>query len=163
MKYKYLLFDADNTLFDFDAAEEWAFARMCREQDLPCSAESYRLYHQINDRLWKELEQGLCTKEFLLRERFRRWLEKQGLTGDPAAMHSCYAAKLGESTILLPGALELCRALAEELFQSRDAFIRFDMSEFMERHTVSRLLGAPPGYVGHGEGGELTEAVRRKP
>jgi len=61
------------------------------------------------------------------------------------------------------GKTELCRALAEELYQSRDAFIRFDMSEFMERHTASRLLGAPPGYVGHGEGGELTEAVRRRP
>ncbi len=61
------------------------------------------------------------------------------------------------------GKTELCRALAEEFYQSRDAFIRFDMSEFMERHTASRLLGAPPGYVGHGEGGELTEAVRRKP
>ena len=61
------------------------------------------------------------------------------------------------------GKTELCRALADELYQSREALIRFDMSEFMERHTASRLLGAPPGYVGHGEGGELTEAVRRRP
>ncbi len=61
------------------------------------------------------------------------------------------------------GKTALCRAVAEELFHSREALIRFDMSEFMERHTSSRLLGAPPGYVGHGEGGELTEAVRRKP
>lgn len=61
------------------------------------------------------------------------------------------------------GKTELCRALAEEIYGGREALLRFDMSEFMERHTASRLLGAPPGYVGHGEGGELTEAVRRKP
>ena len=61
------------------------------------------------------------------------------------------------------GKTELCRVLAEEIYGSRDALIRFDMSEFGERHTVSRLIGAPPGYVGHGEGGELTEAVRRRP
>lgn len=61
------------------------------------------------------------------------------------------------------GKTELCRALAEEVYPSCDALIRFDMSEFMERHTSSRLLGAPPGYVGHGEGGELTEAIRRQP
>ncbi len=61
------------------------------------------------------------------------------------------------------GKTELCRALAEALFGSEDALIRFDMSEYMESHTVSRLLGSPPGYVGHEEGGQLTEAVRRKP
>jgi len=61
------------------------------------------------------------------------------------------------------GKTELCKALAEALFGSADALIRFDMSEYMEQHTVSRLLGSPPGYVGHDEGGQLTEAVRRKP
>ena len=61
------------------------------------------------------------------------------------------------------GKTELCKALAEALFGSEDALIRFDMSEYMEPHTVSRLLGSPPGYVGHDEGGQLTEAVRRKP
>lgn len=61
------------------------------------------------------------------------------------------------------GKTELCRALAAALFGSEDALIRFDMSEYMEKHTVSRLLGSPPGYVGHEEGGQLTEAVRRKP
>ena len=61
------------------------------------------------------------------------------------------------------GKTELCKALAEALFGSEDALIRFDMSEYMEAHTVSRLLGSPPGYVGHEEGGQLTEAVRRKP
>ena len=61
------------------------------------------------------------------------------------------------------GKTELCRTLAEALFGSEDALIRFDMSEYMEKHTVSRLVGAPPGYVGHEEGGQLTERVRRRP
>ena len=61
------------------------------------------------------------------------------------------------------GKTDLARALAEALFGDEDAMIRLDMSEYMERHTVSRLVGAPPGYVGYEEGGQLTEAVRRKP
>jgi ATP-dependent Clp protease ATP-binding subunit ClpC len=61
------------------------------------------------------------------------------------------------------GKTELARALAEFLFGSEDALVRIDMSEYSERHTVSRLVGAPPGYVGYEEGGQLTEAVRRRP
>ena len=61
------------------------------------------------------------------------------------------------------GKTELCRALAQELYGSKDAMLRLDMSEFMEKHSVARLLGAPPGYVGYEEGGKLTEAVRRRP
>lgn len=61
------------------------------------------------------------------------------------------------------GKTELCKALASFLFDSEDALIRIDMSEFMEKHSVARLIGAPPGYVGYEEGGYLTEAVRRKP
>ena len=61
------------------------------------------------------------------------------------------------------GKTELCKALAEFLFDSSDAMVRIDMSEFMEKHAVSRLVGAPPGYVGYEEGGYLTEAVRRRP
>ena len=61
------------------------------------------------------------------------------------------------------GKTELCKALAEVLFGSEQALMRFDMSEYMERHSVSRLIGSPPGYVGHEEGGELTEKVRRRP
>jgi len=60
------------------------------------------------------------------------------------------------------GKTELVRALAEFMFGSEDALVRLDMSEFMERHTVARLVGAPPGYIGYEEGGQLTEAVRRK-
>lgn len=61
------------------------------------------------------------------------------------------------------GKTELCKALADFLFDSTEAMIRIDMSEFMEKHSVSRLIGAPPGYVGYEEGGYLTEAVRRRP
>jgi ATP-dependent Clp protease ATP-binding subunit ClpC len=61
------------------------------------------------------------------------------------------------------GKTETAKALAEYLFGSKDALIRFDMSEFMEKHTVSKLVGAPPGYVGYEEGGQLTERVRRRP
>jgi ATP-dependent Clp protease ATP-binding subunit ClpB len=61
------------------------------------------------------------------------------------------------------GKTELARALAEFLFDSEQAMVRLDMSEYMEKHTVSRLIGAPPGYVGYEEGGQLTEAVRRRP
>ena len=61
------------------------------------------------------------------------------------------------------GKTELCKALAQAMFGDENAMIRFDMSEFMEKHTVSKLIGSPPGYVGYDEGGQLTEMVRRKP
>ncbi len=61
------------------------------------------------------------------------------------------------------GKTELCKTLAESLFDSEENMIRLDMSEYMEKHTVARLIGAPPGYIGYDEGGQLTEAVRRKP
>lgn len=61
------------------------------------------------------------------------------------------------------GKTELAKALAESLFDDENNIIRLDMSEYMEKYSVSRLIGAPPGYVGYDEGGQLTEAVRRKP
>ena len=61
------------------------------------------------------------------------------------------------------GKTELAKALAEFLFDDEHAMVRIDMSEFMEKHSVARLIGAPPGYVGYEEGGVLTEAVRRRP
>jgi ATP-dependent Clp protease ATP-binding subunit ClpB len=73
---------------------------------------------------------------------------------------------LGSFMLLGPtgvGKTELCKALAEFLFDSDEALVRIDMSEYMEKHTVARLIGAPPGYVGYEEGGQLTEAVRRRP
>ena len=67
---------------------------------------------------------------------------------------------LGSSGV---GKTELAKALAEFLFDDEEALLRIDMSEYQERHTVSRMFGAPPGYVGYDEGGQLTEAVRRRP
>ena len=61
------------------------------------------------------------------------------------------------------GKTYLVQKLAEFLFGSEDSMVRIDMSEFMEQHSVARLVGSPPGYIGHDEGGQLTEAVRRKP
>src|SRR5262249_51042348 len=61
------------------------------------------------------------------------------------------------------GKTELARALAEFMFDDERAIVRLDMSEYMEKHSVSRLVGAPPGYVGYDEGGQLTEAIRRRP
>ncbi len=78
---------------------------------------------------------------------------------DPNRPVGCFLF-LGPSGV---GKTQLCRTLAKVLFGSEDALIRFDMSEYMEAHTVSRLIGSPPGYVGHEEGGQLTERVRRAP
>ena len=78
---------------------------------------------------------------------------------DPRRPVGCFLL-LGPSGV---GKTQLCRALASALFGSQEALLRFDMSEYMERHTVSRLIGSPPGYVGHEEGGQLTEKVRRRP
>ena len=79
--------------------------------------------------------------------------------GDPKRPVGCFLL-MGPSGV---GKTQLCRSLAAALFGSEEALIRFDMSEYMESHAVSRLIGSPPGYVGHEEGGQLTEAVRRHP
>jgi ATP-dependent Clp protease ATP-binding subunit ClpB len=92
----------------------------------------------------------------LVSEAIRR--QRAGL-GDPKRPYGSFLF-LGPTGV---GKTELCKALAEFLFDSEDHLIRIDMSEFMEKHSVARLIGAPPGYVGYEEGGYLTEAVRRKP
>ncbi len=101
------------------------------------------------------------------------------VVGQPNAVHAAAGAlqraRLGLASAARPmgaflflgptgvGKTELARALAEQCFGTEKALHRFDMSEYMEKHTAARLLGAPPGYVGYGEGGQLTEAVRRRP
>ena len=78
---------------------------------------------------------------------------------DPARPYASFLF-LGPTGV---GKTELCKALAEQLFGSADCMIRLDMSEYMEKHTVSRLVGSPPGYIGFEEGGQLTDLVRRRP
>ena len=114
MPYEYLLFDADNTLFDFDTAERNAHLQLCRDFGLAFSEEGYRLYHQCNAQLWHEFDLGRCTKEFLLVERFRRYLAITGESADPEKLNIAHLKALGEGAILLPGALALCRRLAKD-------------------------------------------------
>lgn len=117
----------------------------------------------------KERQELLCLEEKL----------KQSIVGQDAAITKVAAAvRRGRSgladkrrpiaAIMLAGPTgvgktALCKVLAKQVYGSEQAFLRLDMSEYMEKHTVSRLLGAPPGYIGHGQGGELTEKVRARP
>ena len=114
MRYPYLLFDADNTLFDFDAAERQAYANVCRTHGLTHSDSGYALYRRCNSELWHDFDRGLCTKEFLLVERFRRYLERSGQTGNPEKLNETHLQTIAASAFLLPGALELCRTLAAD-------------------------------------------------
>src|SRR5262249_47441543 len=109
----------------------------------------------MEDRLHKRVV-GQDEAVRLVSDAIRR--SRAGL-GDPNKPYGSFLF-LGPTGV---GKTELCKALAEFLFDSEDHLIRIDMSEFMEKHSVPRLIGAPPGYVGYEEGGHLTEAVRRKP
>lgn len=151
MGYQYLLFDADNTLFDFDAAERAAHATLCQLHGLDLSPESYAMYHRCNAELWHDYDRGLCTKDFLLIERFRRYLALLGKEGDPEALHRDYSRFLGESTILLPGALELCETLYpnHEMYILTNAvasvqkarFARSEISRFFKDFFISETIG----------------------
>ena len=112
-RYQYLLFDADNTLFDFDAANHNAFARVCEYCGLTYSEELYEFYESINRPLWHQLDLGEVTKEFLVVERFRRFLAQLGIDRDPAECNRIQLHGLGSSTVLLPHALEVVQTLAQ--------------------------------------------------
>lgn len=111
MKYPYLLFDADDTLFDFPKASSHAFSVMCRNNRIPDSAETYRLYHEINLVLWEAFDRGEITKEFLTVERYVRFLKALGLERDPARCNRDYLEALGRTVYPLPYAEEVCREL----------------------------------------------------
>ena len=109
------------------------------------------------------LESALC-RDLLGQDQAARTVAqaiRRGRLGlkDPRRPVGCFLM-LGPTGV---GKTQLCRSLARTLFGSEEALLRFDMSEYMEPHSVSRLIGSPPGYVGHEEGGQLTERVRRKP
>ena len=110
--YSYLLFDADNTLFDFDAANRNAFHAVCQQCDIPDTDETFALYERCNNAMWAAFDRGECTKDFLVVERFRRFLEAMALDRDPALCNRIHLKALGESTLLLPHAEEVCRTLS---------------------------------------------------
>ncbi len=110
-----------------------------------------KLHDQLHERVIGQDEAVVAVSDAVLRAR-------AGLK-DPSRPIGSFIF-LGPTGV---GKTELCKTLAESLFDTEDNMIRLDMSEYMEKHTVARLIGAPPGYVGYDEGGQLTEAVRRKP
>ena len=93
----------------------------------------------------------------------RRWRTRSGAPARACRIRTGRSAASSSSGPTGVGKTELARALAEFLFDDEQAMVRIDMSEYQEKHTVSRLIGAPPGYVGYEESGQLTEAVRRRP
>lgn len=111
--YPYLLFDADNTLFDFSAAERRAFKNTCAVHGLPYSEEHYMIYRGINVALWADFDAGKCSKEYVIVERFRRYLAHYGLSADAADCCATHEAGLGECAALIDGAEELCRTLSK--------------------------------------------------
>ena len=111
-RYPYLLFDADNTLFDFEAANHNAFAKVCDYCGLTYSEELYEFYESINRPLWHQLDRGEVTKDFLVVERFRRFLAQKGIDRDPAECNRIQLTGLGSSTALLPHAQEVIETLS---------------------------------------------------
>ena len=114
MKYPYLLLDADNTVFDFDAGNRHAFHEVCARYDIPDTEESFQCYERCNNAMWAAFDRGECTKDFLVVERFRRFLKEMGLDRDAARCNELHLQVLGQNTLLLPHALEVCRGLSRE-------------------------------------------------
>lgn len=111
--YSILLFDADNTLFNFDAGNRRAFSEVCRIYHLPDTDELFHAYEAVNAEMWSAFDRGECTKDFLVVERFRLFLERAGLLADPVQCNKIHLSTLATNTVLLPHALEVCRTLAQ--------------------------------------------------
>ena len=111
--YSILLFDADNTLFNFDAGNRRAFSEVCRICHLPDTDELFHAYEVVNAEMWSAFDRGECTKDFLVVERFRLFLERAGLQADPVQCNKIHLSTLATNTVLLPHALEVCRTLAQ--------------------------------------------------
>ena len=151
------------------ARELAALQRTRTSVDQLTTAQLREMRARITDEVELELdrERKVPSADYLRRVRSRQWMQ---LVAD-AVIRARAGIKdprrpIGSFLFLGPtgvGKTELSKALANRLFDSDDAMVRIDMSEYMEKHTVSRLIGAPPGYVGYEAGGQLTEAVRRRP
>lgn len=111
--YSILLFDADNTLFNFNAGNRRAFSEVCRICHLPDTDELFHAYEVVNAEMWSAFDRGECTKDFLVVERFRLFLERAGLQADPVQCNKIHLSTLATNTVLLPHALEVCRTLAQ--------------------------------------------------
>lgn len=111
--YSILLFDADNTLFNFDVGNRRAFSKVCRICHLPDTDELFHAYEAVNAEMWSAFDRGECTKDFLVVERFRLFLERAGLQADPVQCNKIHLSTLATNTVLLPHALEVCRTLAQ--------------------------------------------------
>ena len=112
MKYTYLLFDADDTLFDFPQTSLHAFDAMCRANDIPNTPEHYQLYYSINEELWLAFDRGEVSKEFVVTERYIRFLRALKLDRNAAKCNQDYLSALGSGVFPLPHAEEVCRELA---------------------------------------------------
>ena len=108
----------------------------------------------------EELHKRVISQEKAISARLARHPPLARRPQEPEPARSAASCSSGPTGV---GKTELARALADFLFGSDHALIRFDMSEYMEKHSVSKLIGSPPGYVGHEEGGQLTEKVKRNP
>ncbi|MGM9619650.1 MAG: YjjG family noncanonical pyrimidine nucleotidase [Oscillospiraceae bacterium] len=143
-RYPYLLFDADNTLFDFSAAERLAFRGTCAQNGLPYSPENYEVYQRINAALWTDFDRGLCSKEFVVIERFRRFLAYLGVEGDAEACTRAHEAGLGQCAELIDGAEELCRTLSgnHKLYLITNAVAAVQRSRLAKSAIKDYLSGA---------------------
>ena len=134
-RYPILLLDADNTLFDFNAGNRRAFSEVCRVCRLPDSDQLFHAYEKINDELWGAFDRGECSKDFLVVERFRRYLQRFGLQADPVQCNDIHLESLKTNTALMPHALEVCRTLV----QSHRLYIVTNAVAAVQR---SRLAGS---------------------
>ena len=144
IRYPYLLLDADNTLFDFSAANHNAFSQVCSFCGIPYNEENYNLYESINNPLWEALNRGEITKDFLVLERFRRFLAEVGVDRDPAECNTLHLSHLGRSTVLLPHAEEVCRTLSQthNLYIVTNAVASVQRRRLAESAIASYISGA---------------------
>lgn len=139
VKYPYLLFDADDTLLDFERNGMRAFTMLCAKYHFPCSKESRALFESFNQPLWRELEKGTVTKEFLKVERFRLFLNALNRDEDPAAVNHDFLTFLGSSSFLTPYAEEVCAALSRR----HEIYILTNSVESVHTNRMRQSLLAP--------------------
>src|SRR5882724_901169 len=157
-----------------DTASSWPTTRSCRRSSMWTSFSTSPSISRVTGIPVTRLMEGEVEKLVHMEERLHERVvgQDEAVSAVSGALRRSRAGladpdrPIGSFLFLGPtgvGKTELARALAEFMFDSEQAVIRIDMSEYMEKHAVARLIGAPPGYVGYEEGGQLTEAVRRRP